>query len=205
MYPSSTPANPQVPKPKRKTAPLVLTGTKQVAPSPRTSTTKNQPARSNRATDPSQDAGPSSSEAVYWEPYPYLTDCLLSWVLECSADCAILFYDKASGESSTPTDARASGQHKKDIYPVTAKVLFEKDLIYGSTYASQLEKLKTKYCAQCGWFKATGAGIKPGEPAYQNLMGSTLKVFLHFKDCDAMWHGIPSYNTKPFDSSPSTD
>ncbi|KAF9230850.1 hypothetical protein BU15DRAFT_68840, partial [Melanogaster broomeanus] len=181
MYPPSAPANPQVPKPKRKSAPLVPTGTKQAAPSPRTSTTKNQPAHSNRATNPSHDTGPSSSEAVYWEPYPYLTDCLLSWLLERPADCAVLFYDKASGETSTPTDARASGQHKKDIYPVIAKVLFEKDPIYGSAYASQPDKfssavqsrlstLKTKYRAQCGRFKATGAGVKPGEPAYQNLM-----------------------------------
>ncbi|KAF9232058.1 hypothetical protein BU15DRAFT_18076, partial [Melanogaster broomeanus] len=110
------------------------------------------------------------------------TDRLLSWLLERPADRAILFYDKASGESSTPTDARASGRHKKDIYPIIAKVLFENDPVYGSVYASQPEKfssavqsrlstLKTKYRAQCDRFKATGAGIKPGEPAYQNLMG----------------------------------
>ncbi|KIK99276.1 hypothetical protein PAXRUDRAFT_822899 [Paxillus rubicundulus Ve08.2h10] len=64
----------------------------------------------------------SSSEAVYWEPYPYLTDCLLAWLSECPANHTILFYDKSSGESSSiPTNARATGHHKKDIYPVITK------------------------------------------------------------------------------------
>jgi hypothetical protein len=116
------------------------TGMNQATPSPRTSTTKNQTACSNCATNPTQDAGSSSSEAVYWEPYSYLTDRLLSWLLERPADRAILFYDKSSVESSTPTDTRASGRHKKDIYPVIAKALFEKDPTYGMAYASQPEK-----------------------------------------------------------------
>ncbi|KIK80357.1 hypothetical protein PAXRUDRAFT_833564, partial [Paxillus rubicundulus Ve08.2h10] len=71
----------------------------------------------------------SSSEALYWESYAYLTDRLLTWLLECPTDHTILFYDKSSGESSSiPTNARATGCHKKDIYPIITKELIEKDV-----------------------------------------------------------------------------
>ncbi|KIK99112.1 hypothetical protein PAXRUDRAFT_132734, partial [Paxillus rubicundulus Ve08.2h10] len=146
-----------------------------------------------------------SSEAVYWEPYPYLTDCLLAWVLECPTDHTIL-YDKSSGESSSiPTNARATGCHKKDIYPIITKELFEKDATYSTDHI--MPRLKTKYQAQCNQFKAKGASVKPGVPAYQNLKHefNILQAFPHFEDCDALWHGIPSYNTRPFDSVPSTN
>jgi hypothetical protein len=46
----------------------------------------------------------------------------------------------------------------------------------------------------------------PDDYAHYNLdIESVLKVFPHFEDCDALWRGIPSYDTKPFDSAPSTD
>jgi hypothetical protein len=32
-----------------------------------------------------------------------------------------------------------------------------------------------------------------------------LQAFPHFEDCDALWCGISSYNTRQFDSAPSTD
>ncbi|KIJ11242.1 hypothetical protein PAXINDRAFT_157369 [Paxillus involutus ATCC 200175] len=188
------------------------------------STNKNQTICFHHTTSlnpPSQEPSASSSEAVYWEPYPYLTDHLLAWLLERPADRAVLFYDKSSGESSSiSTNARATGHHKKDIYPIIAKELFEKDATYSSAYASQPDKfasavqsrlstLKTKYRAQCNRFKATGAGVKPGDPAYQNLKSfiteNVLQAFPHFEDCDALWRGIPSYNTRPFDSAPSTN
>ncbi|KIK74132.1 hypothetical protein PAXRUDRAFT_836069, partial [Paxillus rubicundulus Ve08.2h10] len=92
------------------------------------STNKNQIIRFHHTTSlnpPSQEPNASSSETVYWEPYPYPTDDLLTWLLERPTDCTILFYDKSSGESSSiPTNASATGHHKKDIYPVIAKVLF---------------------------------------------------------------------------------
>ncbi|KIK93588.1 hypothetical protein PAXRUDRAFT_828831 [Paxillus rubicundulus Ve08.2h10] len=62
------------------------------------------------------------SASIILQPYPYL-NCLLAWLLERPADCTILFYDKSSGESSSiPTNDRATGCHKKDIYPIIAKL-----------------------------------------------------------------------------------
>ncbi|KAF9234240.1 hypothetical protein BU15DRAFT_79261 [Melanogaster broomeanus] len=104
MYPPSAPANPQVPK------------QKEIVPQESASTFQSLPQ------NPSHDTGPSSSEAVYWEPYPYLTCRLLSWLLERPADRAVLFYDKASGKPALPQMPEPLGDTRRTIYPVIAKV-----------------------------------------------------------------------------------
>ncbi|KIK77742.1 hypothetical protein PAXRUDRAFT_834887, partial [Paxillus rubicundulus Ve08.2h10] len=125
--PPLTPVNPPPQKSKKKAA-VPIQQPETSSETSTASTNKNQTICFYHTTSlnpPSQEPNASSSEAVYWEPYPYLTDHLLAWFLEHLTDHAILFYDKSSAESSSiTTNARATGHHKKDIYPVIAKELF---------------------------------------------------------------------------------
>ncbi|KAF8836124.1 hypothetical protein BDN67DRAFT_1014945 [Paxillus ammoniavirescens] len=189
--PPLTPVNPPPQKSKKKAA-VPIQQPKTSSETSTASTNKNQIICFHHTTS----LNPPSQEPNASSKYP--------------ADHTVLFYDKSSVESSSiTTNARATGCHKKDIYPVITKELFEKDATYSSTYVSQPDKLEVKYWAQCNQFKSTGASVKPGDPAYQNLKSfiteNILQAFSHFEDYDTLWHGIPSYDTRPFDSAPSTD
>ncbi|KAI6124677.1 hypothetical protein EV401DRAFT_2068717 [Pisolithus croceorrhizus] len=151
------------------------------------------------AQDPS-----AKSEGVQWKQLPYLTEKLLSWLLENPADHAILFNEKKdqTGQGNT---AKPHAQQKKDIHVIIANFLFNSNLKYGDKYAANPSKFTSAMSTCLTRFKSTGEGISPDDPYHQNLREKVITEFPFWQQCDLMWHGNPSYDTKLFDVAPGTN
>ncbi|KIK18701.1 hypothetical protein PISMIDRAFT_46190, partial [Pisolithus microcarpus 441] len=146
----------------------------------------------------------AGSEGVQWEQLPYLTEKLLSWLLENPANRAILFNEKKD-QAGQGNAAKPHARRKKDIHTVIANFLFSSDMKYGDKYAANPGNLKAKYRQQASRFKSTGEGISPSDPHHQNLREKVIAEFPFWEQCDLMWHGNPSYDAKLFDAAPGTN
>ncbi|KAI6009597.1 hypothetical protein F5J12DRAFT_782105 [Pisolithus orientalis] len=167
----------------------------------------------------------SGGKTIYWERYTHLTRELLAWLWDNPADHAILFNKKR--DQSALGNARSHAHHKKEINGVITEVIFSKDLIYGTVYATQTERFASAVGSHLARFKFTGEGIDPNNPAYSNLLGTyhgpsplytmwlvsytvfileeVVAEFPFWEECNCMWHGNPTYDARLFNPAPGTN
>ncbi|KIK86888.1 hypothetical protein PAXRUDRAFT_152523 [Paxillus rubicundulus Ve08.2h10] len=140
-------------------------------------------------------------------PPPPPTEKLISWLLSHTPERVVIFYDKkdCSRQECTGPQSKPSGSTKKLVQAAITKELFETDPTYGTIYASNQEKFALAIQSYSNQLMLVSALVT--DPAHQNLMHESYlsSVFPYFKDCDAMWCNNPSYNSRPFNFSPSTD
>ncbi|KAI6094745.1 hypothetical protein F5141DRAFT_1069122 [Pisolithus sp. B1] len=127
----------------------------------------------------------AGSEGVQWERLPYLTEKLLSWLLNNPADRAILFNEGKDQD----TQGNAAKPHARDLK-------------YGDKYAVNPGKFASAVNTHLTRFKSTGEGISPDDPHHQNLREKVIAEFPFWEQCDLMWHSNPSYDAKLFGAAP---
>ncbi|KAG0704744.1 hypothetical protein DFH29DRAFT_1036978 [Suillus ampliporus] len=110
-----------------------------------------------------------------------------------------------------------SGKDKGKIYSVLAKLIFNKDPVYGSAYTQNPKKSKDSICHHIMSlrmkykqlklrFNVTGAGMVPlDENSANNLQEEVLHLLPWYEQLDAIWHSNPVFATTTHSSKPGVD
>ncbi|KAF8443715.1 hypothetical protein L210DRAFT_793454, partial [Boletus edulis BED1] len=141
-------------------------------------------------------------------------DSLVVWITSRAADRHILFHDRSSSTLTKliPSD-KPSGKNKKEVSTAIAKHIFKDDPDHSSAYEAdparyvtsiinRLGTLKSKYCKQRVRFKSTGSGVLPQADGEMDAPAQNLLGMLYL---DAIWNGIPSFDSELVSSKPGVN